>query len=148
MTSSIQDGALHIYESAVFYGAPLSVQPVKRHELKFFIDLVLKEGESRLRNLLPLILAKQAAGRRETGDLFDRWASEDSSFEACWKFTQLALRQTTDQAWSEEDRRRWRQSCEEAGRIISIEPDRALANLRRFLRPPVEGAGQNTKILS
>ena len=147
MTSSIQDGALHIYESAVFYGAPLSVQPVKRHELKFFIDLVLKEGESRLRNLLPLILAKQAAGRRETGDLFDRWASQDPSFESCWKFTRLALRQMTDQAWSEGDRRRWRQLCEEARRL-AIEPERALANLRRFLRPSAEEDHQKTGIPS
>ncbi|MGH7273591.1 MAG: hypothetical protein ACREIQ_03940 [Nitrospiria bacterium] len=125
-----------IYETATYYGAPLSVQPVCHNELKPFVDLVLKEGESRLRNLLPLILIKQAQRRKDVSQTFDQWSLEDPSFRICWEFTRLAFRQTMDKAWTEEDRNRWRQSCQNA-RSIGVEPDRALEQIRRHLRQVV-----------
>ena len=120
------------YESAAFYGAPLSVQPMCHHDLRIFVEIVLKEGEDRLRNLLPLILAKQIEGRRDVYQAYEEWTSGDQSFKIIWDFTQLAIRQIRDHYWSEDDRNRWRQLCEEVGRM-GIEPQRALANLRRFL---------------
>lgn len=118
-----------LYETAAFYGAPLSVWPIRHHDLRSFIDLVLKEGDSRLKNLLPLILAKQAEGR---SNLFDQWASQDRTFQVCWEFTQLALRQTRENIWNEGDRDHWCRSCKTVGRI-GIEHNRALTHLRRFL---------------
>lgn len=128
---------LSLHESAAFYGAPLSVQPICRYDLKRFVFLALGEGEGRLRNLLPFILARQAAERPEIFDTFNQWVFEDPSFRICWEFTRLALHQVMDQHWSEEDRDRWRRLCQEAGRI-GIEPERALANLRRFLQWPIK----------
>ena len=84
---------------------------------------------------MPLILVKQAEGRQDVSQAFDRWAARDPLFQIRWEFTRLGLRQITDQDWSEEDRDRWRRLCGEADRI-AIEPERALANLRRFLRQP------------
>ena len=127
---------LPLYESAAFYGAPLSVQPVRHHDLRLFIDLVLKERESRLMNLLPLILAKQVEEKRDVTQVLNQWASQDSLFRICWEFTQLALRQIAEQDWSDEDRHRWRRICEETAKI-AIEPARALENIRRFLQQPV-----------
>jgi hypothetical protein len=126
---------LSLYESAAFYGAPLSVKPVRHHDLRLFVDLVLKEKESRLMNLLPLILAKQAEEKRDVTLAFNQWASQDPLFRNCWEFTQLALRQTVDQVWSDDNRHRWRQVCEETAKI-AIEPQRALENIRRFLKQP------------
>ena len=121
-----------IYETAAYYGAPLSVQPVCHNDLKPFVDLVLKEGESRLRNLLPLILTKQSEGRRDVAQAFDQWSSENPSFQICWEFARLALRQAVEMTWTEEDRDRWRQSCQKV-RSIGVEPERALEQIRRFL---------------
>ncbi|HLB02036.1 MAG TPA: hypothetical protein VJM77_02750 [Nitrospiria bacterium] len=121
-----------IYETAAYYGAPLSVQPVCHNDLKPFVDLVLKEGESRLRNLLPLILIKQSEGRRDVAQAFDQWSSENPSFQICWEFARLALRQAVEMTWTEEDRDRWRQSCQKV-RSIGVEPERALEQIRRFL---------------
>ncbi len=124
-----------LYESAAFYGAPLSVQPVCHHDLRLFIDLILKERESRLMNLLPLILAKQVEEKRDVTQVLNQRASQDPLFRICWEFTQLSIRQTVDQDWSDEDRHRWRQICEETAKI-AIEPKRALENIRRFLQRP------------
>ncbi len=124
-----------LYETAAFYGAPLSVQPFCHHDLRTFVESVLKEGESRLKNLLPFILAKQAGGRQDIRQAFVQWASQDSAFQTCWEFTQLALRQLNEVDWNVEDRDRWRQLCKEVS-IVGVEPERALANLRRFLNTP------------
>ena len=121
-----------VYETAAYYGAPLSVQPVCHNDLKPFVDLVLKEGESRLRNLLPLIIIKQSEGRRDVAQAFDQWSSENPSFQICWEFARLALRQAVEMTWTEEDRDRWRQSCQKV-RSIGVEPERALEQIRRFL---------------
>lgn len=123
----------NLYETAAFYGAPLSVQPLRHYDLRLFVDLVLKGEDGRLKNILPLILAKQVEREQDVPQVFDQWTAQDSSFRICWGFTQLALRQIRENTWDQEDRDRWRQSSEEAG-SLGIEPERALANLRRFLK--------------
>mgnify|MGYP001571764840 CR=1 FL=1 len=121
-----------VYETAAYYGAPLSVQPLCHNDLKPFVDLFLKEGESRLRNLLPLIIIKQSEWRRDVAQAFDQWSSENPSFQICWEFARLAFRQTMEDNWTQGDRDRWRQSCQKV-RSIGVEPERALEQIRRFL---------------
>lgn len=140
LSEEIRSDDTSLYETAAFYGAPLSVQSSCHYDLRLFVDLVLKEGEGRLRNLLPLILAKQAERHQGVFRSFDLWASQDPSFQACWNFTQLALRQIIDLDWGEEDRNRWRELVKKANGI-GIEPERALSNLRRYLGQPTWQVG-------
>jgi hypothetical protein len=107
-----------LLETAAYYGAPLSVLPSCHHDFQSFIRLVLDEGDGRLKNLLPFLLVK-------------RMQDEEGISQ---EYSKAAARQVTQTAWTEEDRNQWRDVCRKVLEV-GIDPQRALQQLRRFLKP-------------